>query len=564
MRKHKKDWHILIPNLGATRRGFLALPRDLIRKTILLTLSAQLSLLPLSPCSAQDPSPPDRNIERLTNEILRKEIDLERFYLKYRAIGTKEPKFRRLRYFLLQVASSATTMGANVTFIKLAADSLKSKGVTDFGEGDSERNRDDTNDAGDKPEAGEGTDPDAAEGTSQPQAAPNQSTSQSNQSTDQSLLNSEEEQESNSTVKKAMVAGLIGTIFDGGSSCIELCSNGYTAIKNIMKKRNPGAAVNQVVFRIKEIDALSAERDKLIQNNPDLKAIGIYRAEGRVLRSFRNWCLSEFADVYADVKSLQSSYNVYYLFDIIADSMYVASYILGLKSLDPGKARLGGPALQVGIVGDSFGISAVPASTVAYNWFYKFWRGKLKKKLQEELKESEDEAKAAMANLDKEIASTDLATLTAARSVQDRTAAYALWSSRYDRYIEKSMIELRHQGIVAEQSLISGPAISGSYLAQSITGAVAFYRKSRRAQSAANLALAGSIASTGGTASSLALTNWFLIDELLNRRKLRKNKQLPEQLLAERLKTLDELEAMLVSSNGKDRTISLRNRMMWQ
>jgi hypothetical protein len=78
----------------------------------------------------------EQRVEQLTNEILHKEIDLERFYLNYRVIGTKDPKFRRLRYFLLQTASAAFTLSSNVTDIHLSRQAIRSGGKTDFGVGD--------------------------------------------------------------------------------------------------------------------------------------------------------------------------------------------------------------------------------------------------------------------------------------------------------------------------------------------------------------------------------------------------------------------------------------------
>jgi hypothetical protein len=60
--------------------------------------------------------------------------------------------------------------------------------------------------------------------------------------------------------------------------------------------------------------------------------------------------------------------------------------------------------------------------------------------------------------------------------------------------------------------------------------------------------LAGGIASTVGSASSLALTNYLLIDQLRYQKKMRAKGLLPEQLLAARLKTLDELDERLVAA----------------
>jgi hypothetical protein len=61
--------------------------------------------------------------------------------------------------------------------------------------------------------------------------------------------------------------------------------------------------------------------------------------------------------------------------------------------------------------------------------------------------------------------------------------------------------------------------------------------------------MAGAIASTAGTGLSLGLTTYWLFDDLRHRSRMRKKEDLPEQILAKRLKTLDELDSMLISSS---------------
>lgn len=439
------------------------------------------SLLFVSVPSCSAASSDELRIDELANDILRKEIDLERYYLQYRVEGTKEPKYRRARYFAFQVSSAMTSMASNITNVALCGSHTKV--------------------------------PDRI-----------------------SVRGS----------RQGLEAGLVGILLDGGSSAVELFSNGYTAIKHIRNGTSPGAAVKNVVARIKEIDGMMAERDALMKKNPDLLAISVCQAEGRVLKSFRDWCLSEFADVYADVKSTQSSFNVYYILDIAADSAYTASQLLAIKSLT--KPELGNASANTGMVGDTLGIISAPASAKSYNMFYRHWRKRLSATLKEDLNSAEKETKAAMDELNSELASRDITILETAASVQNRVSVYVLWSARYDKYIEQGLVDQRHQNKVALQGVISGPAISGTYLAQDILASVALNRLRERPKAANNLYLAGGIASTVGSASSLALTNYLLIDQLRYQKKMRAKGLLPEQLLAARLKTLDELDERLVAA----------------
>lgn len=455
----------------------LTLMNSLARKFVACCFS--LLFVSVPSCSAA--SSDELRIDELANDILRKEIDLERYYLQYRVEGTKEPKYRRARYFAFQVSSAMTSMASNITNVALTGSHTKV--------------------------------PDSI-----------------------SVRGS----------RQGLEAGLVGILLDGGSSAVELFSNGYTAIRHIRNGTSPGAAVKNVVARIKEIDSMMAERDALMKKNPDLVSISVCQAEGRVLKSFRDWCLSEFADVYADVKSTQASFNVYYILDIAADSAYTASQLLAIKSLT--KPELGNASANTGMVGDSLGIISAPASAKSYNMFYRYWRKRLSATLKEDLSSAEKETKAAMDELNSELASRDITILETAASVQNRVSVYVLWSARYDKYIEQGLVDQRHQNKVALQGVISGPAISGTYLAQDILASVALNRLRERPKAANNMYLAGGIASTVGSASSLALTNYLLIDQLRYQKKMRAKGLLPEQLLAARLKTLDELDERLVAA----------------
>jgi len=451
------------------------------RIVVLLVLCLQI----LSPACVFGalPAEDEREIDRLTNDILRQEIDLERYYLQYRMHGMKEPPSRRWRFAASQLASAGTSLASTIWFTKISAANIRD---------------------------------------------PNQIT--------------------NGELRRATRVGIIGILFDGAGVSLELGTNAWIALKNKMIKRSPGAAVEEVISRVREIDALSAKRNALVEKFPDSDLAGVYKTEGRVLKSFRDWCLSEFADVYVDVKSLQSSYNVYYVLDLAADSLYLASYLLSMKALDD--SHFNRPSAVTGIVGDCFGIASAPASSRGYYVLAKYWRSRLKKKFQEKLNNTESDAKVAMADLDKELSSKDISVLESSTSVQNRTAAYALWSARYDKYLAETMEDLRHANKVALQGELSGPLISGTYLGQDILANIASGgRFAERPKAVNNMAMAGAISSTGGNALNLALTSYWLYDDIRHRRKLKKQNKSPEQIFAKRMKTLDELDSMLISTS---------------
>ncbi len=508
---------------------------------IALAIGAHSFLAAPSALAREDLSDAEKQIEQLSTEILLHEIDFERCYLQYRMYGTKDPKYRRMRYFLLQLAAGSTGLASNILFTKVAKEAIHSN-EADFGKGDANIDSSSTNSNSElNSQSNEET------ASSQPSTA-----SKATETTTPTIATTGNTEDFTiKELKSAFILSIVATALDASSSLIEMSSNGYTAIKNIKKKLSPKDSVNNTKSRIETIDALFAKRQELIDRNPDSSRNGVNAAETRVLKNYRDWCLAEYADVYATVKSSQSSYNIYYAIDMASAGWYLASSALGLKALNAKHEKLGGPACYTAIVGDGLGITAVPLSTWGGNWLYSYYRNKLKKQLKEELKDTEIEAKASLENLNKELASADIGLLESTKSLRDRIAVYVLWYSRYDKNLSKQIAELRHQARVAHQGLIAGPLISGSYLAADILATVAFYGVPNRPRAGATLTYAGGVSGTAGAGFTIGLTNYILANELLHRRKLKKQNILPSQLLAERLKTLEDLEGILSKNNSR-------------
>jgi len=440
----------------------------------------------------------EQKIEVLTNEILHKEIDLERYYLHYRKIGTATPKFRRLRYFLLQVASTSSTLASNVILTDVAKRGLKGK-VTDVGRGDGE-----IEDSG-----GRGTDNTTGE------------------------------------VRAGLILALVGSIVGPGSSLIELCSNGYTAMKNLKERNNPASALKNVVGRIKEIDALLEQRKKLIDEHPRLRALAINKAEHIVLQAFRDWCISEFVEIYAEAKSSQAGANVFYALDVAQGSCASAGNILALDSLHPGRDRLAGPAANISIVSDGINVVNAPLSYYIGKRMNGYWAKRVRQKLSDRLLAGEPEAKKAMAQLNTVVAAADDGALGVSGAIQGRVAAYLMWSQRCHAIAQKQEVELRHRSKVAAQGRLMGPLLGGAGLAQDILSATTFYGVGDNDRRGASLNYAGAITSLSGNVASLGYTNANFVGEILHRKKLRAQGLLPEQLLEERFRMLNQIDKLI-------------------
>jgi hypothetical protein len=437
------------------------------------------------PLTSQPPSASEMGLESrigpLTHDLVKMEVDLERFYLNYKLVGNKDPRWRRARYFLLQQGATGAAMAA--TGIPIIETGKNLKHPTDV-----------------RPAVFRATN------------------------------------------RIGVVAASVG----GGSDVIELSSNVLTAVKNKLQHKDPGSVKKELIHRTKTIDTLAAERAALVAQLEDASIKEICECEGKLLKLFRDWCIYEFADVYADVKAYQSSNNVYYAMDLTANSLVGAVYLLSQSALT--KPQVGKTAAVTGIVSDSFYIGSAPVSAVAYKLLYNRAYKNFGKEMKQKLYDPESEAKVEMVRLEKLLANAPVERIGPFGS-HARLELLELWSARYDEYVRKNEEELRHLAKVSQQNVIQGPVISSSYLATDVMGAIAAFRLEGHPRGVDSLAFAGSISSTAGSAAFFMLSNQWLISENRFEKKLRKEGKLPEQLIAQRLSQLDDLDKRLAKSH---------------
>lgn len=436
-------------------------------------------------CSAAEPMPPQavrsqsaQEILDLTNQLLFKEIDLERFYLRYRMWGTQEPKYRRLRFFLLQQSAAGGFLASNIINMVETAKHF------------------------DTPE-----------------------------------------ETSSKVLANSCTIGEVASIMGGSASALELGSDCFTALKNKLKKRDPGSQKRSVVERLKEIDELAARRNALVEQSRDSASYELYIAEGNVLKSFRDWCVYEFMDVYADVKSYHSSCNVFYVLDVAAYSTSWVAYQLAVRAFK--HQGLAYPALHNGFVSDSLFTVEAPAYAASAKLLYNHYYKKIAKQLNEKPKNTEDEAKLHMYKLESLAANADDTTLSTIGPIATRLAVYDFWSTRYDKYISTRMSDVRRLNQIALQSTVTGPLLGATGLTQDAVNAVGLYGWKNNKFMPNALAFAGATTTACGSAASIGLTGWWFIDQLRHERHEQHMKVLPLELLEQRIRTLETLEDML-------------------
>lgn len=419
----------------------------------------------------------DKNaqIAALTTTILRKEISLERFYLKYKILAREEPKLRTLRYFLGQQTSLGLYLAGDIVTIKETGEHINSP-----------------------------------------------------------------ENISTSTLTAALKTELIGGIIGGASSATELCSNAFIAWKNSRNKQNPGSVIAAIKVRLKEIHTLLKEREILVEQSNSDPAYNVYTTEGNLLRYYSDWCVYEFSKIYADAKSYQGGNNVYYCLSLAYNSLYSTAAYLAYRG-----PQYISSAIVTGMIGDGILILSAPASYFSDKVLKKYYFKRACKTLEEKLYDIDAASNEAVTRLRQQISEADYAMRSKIGPIGLRLAAYDLWSDKYDEYVNKETEQLRRYDKIALQSMIFGPIISGTFLTQDLLGAAAYYGNRNRLKTANNLALAGAITAGAGSAIGIGATTWYFVDEMKNQYKLKKEGKLPEQLIKQRLKTLDQIESMI-------------------
>ncbi len=343
---------------------------------------------------------------------------------------------------------------------------------------------------------------------------------------------------SDSVIKRATRVGLIGIIFQGGSSLLELASNSLLYVQNKSRKADPASVLKDVRARMQVIDSLWNQRRELIEQHKDHPSYKAWVCEGRLLKTFRDWCVSEFVEVYADVRSYQSSANVYYGLDAISSGAYYGSYLLTIKGYK--HEELFAASGITGIVGDSIGIISAPSSYASYGWLSKFWNWRVAKQLGEKPRECEEEAKQTVASLETELAGYEQSMKsTAQNNLFNRLKLYKAWADR-NEFAEKRMLDYRHTSRVALQDEISGPLISSTFLAQDIMSTLAAYRFSEKNDN--RLFFASSIPTAAATLGSIGLTTYWYVDAVRFEKKLQEQNASPVQLMETRLKLLNNLK----------------------
>lgn len=436
-----------------------------------------LTAFRVEPSAAAEPGALDNTTELLSaqKDIIVREVEIERHYLQYVRLAMHGPKWRWLRYPLLQNASSGCSLAR--TCIAL---------------------------------------PERAKNLQTPKKV------------------------SRHVLKGARVTWLVGTIEGAASSGLELESNCMLAIKNKIEKHDPATAKRQFAQDLHGLDDALSRMDILLEKNASTPAVAILTEEQKLFKLYRDWDVYEFGQFYASIKSRQSSNNVFYVLNILANSAEAAAQGLNIRGLR--NSRCYGPSSICSIVDDCICIASAPASHWSRIILSKYYMGKFASELKEKPYNPQEAAFAQVSIIKKQVASADNKTMDQLGSINSRICSYENWNNRYNEYNAKVQDQLRHLRKISKQNLVAGPLLGTVSLGSDIQGLLTYYPYRHVAKTGNALAFGALITGGASTSAGIWLTTQWLFRDAIYTSKLQKKHALPDDNLAERLHTLEEVE----------------------
>ncbi len=414
----------------------------------------------------------------LLKEAAVRSIDLERYYLQYTLIANDGPKWRWLRYPVLQNTGASCSLSGHITALSERAKNFES-----------------------------------------PQNV------------------------SKRVLKGARVTGLIGNIVLASSSGIELGSNGLWALKNKIHKNDPGTAKRIFIQKLHGLDESLQLLDKRLAQCGTEPSVEIIATESKLLRIYRDWNVYEFAQFYADIKSRQSSNSLFYALNEGANCAEAVAYILLLKALKG--SVYAGPSSICSLIDDCISLVNAPVRNVAHNILYKFYFKKVGSELHETLYNPKEAVAAECVKLQHQVATADRETLELVGQVDKRLSTYSLYNSKYEDYYRKTMSHLRYMRRIALQGNEAGITLSTGSLASDIQGALSYYPFREQNKTSNALGFSGATTAAVVTGANLYLNTRWLFRSMLYTAQLKREHRLPEEILADRLKTLSDIEQVI-------------------
>lgn len=347
------------------------------------------------------------------------------------------------------------------------------------------------------------------------------------------------------STKRALDTAMVGSLVGATSSLVELAANGVEAVQASRKGFSVGKSVAWVQSTVKEVDDLLAKRQALMQQ---VDCTGTSREllelKEQILKYERDRLVFEFKRWSAHSRGFAWYKNTFYVINSTVNFGRFSAITLGLKSFtSPRCSGASGPILATSASLAGLGPAA---SSTAGNWMQHHQERRLAKELPTVPFLTDAQAKEKFDRLTELLARDE----TKTQNVRVATELIRLREEKLglDTLIlgeEKNIGRFR---LVAGQQSKTAPLISSLGLTAAILSTVGYYGYRQQPKINSRLAFAGDATVIPAESIALIATPAAAIRTYLYENNLRKKNEHPDQLLSNRLKDLQALDAMVTEA----------------
>jgi hypothetical protein len=356
-------------------------------------------------------------------------------------------------------------------------------------------------------------------------------------------VHSDPEKFNGDNLRKGARAAMITSIIAAAGSTASLSYNTFMAVSNGRKGYSSKHARQFVRERLAELDRLLAEREAIVAAHPEHRYYELAKSEGKILRLMRAAFVLEFSTFLHDVHRLRVDENLFYVLNSAANAMSAVSAFCLDRAVSDRRyfAHAGITGAVCGLISTFSPLTStfcgIAAGRLAQHRF---------------AREAGGVSASSVAELSQEVKHLEemLAKSAAAGEPRPRgiarAALYSQSSQNFSEELRREMRIMKYLNEVAAQSDIVGPAVGGTILSQGILTTCAHYLfggKDERKK--ALLDYRGSVIGAAGSGVAVAVTAGAMIFDIYYMHRLEKKQKLPEQLIEQRLKYIEETESII-------------------
>ncbi len=342
-------------------------------------------------------------------------------------------------------------------------------------------------------------------------------------------------------LKRSLNAAMTTAIIAGSASAFELSVNAVQAMKNKKDGFDHKTADRYVASKLKEIDSLIAERGALVAANSTDTAYNRAVAEGEVLAALRNAFANEYAHFSADTKSYLAFQNLFYILNASYNAVGAASSRYAYCALD--KPYLNGTANILFIVNGAMAAATPVICTTVGKVVKKRTMSRLTRDL--EIAPFDPDAFAISCKKLENYSSSDTVSLMPTLPITDRVALYTQSNQLFTKQLDSETKVMRKLEKVALQTSTLGPVIGGMLATQGVLGTYGYYKYPLAPRKQINQYYRGAVVGTVATSLAVVGNAASILGLMAYEHKLSKKKQMPYQLIEQRLEHLAATEKLV-------------------